>query len=158
MLGRRWGDTFDGTSVDLVDAGRPAGVTSSMCVCVCVCACVRVCVCVFVCVCVCVCACLRVCACVCLRACRSLYTLYIYIYIYIYKVLRGPEPGPRARGSVFGSAPRVAAFPLTAFDLKCPRYPLSLAARRVAPGVWRFAFGALRGVFCANVAPSALYI
>ena len=125
-------------------------VSVRVCVCVRVCARVRVCVCVFVCVC----ACLRVCACVCLRACRSLYTLYIYIY----KVLRGPEPGPRARGSVFGSAPRVAAFPLTAFDLKCPRYPLSLAARRVAPGVWRFAFGALRGVFCANVAPSALYI
>ena len=115
-----------------------------LCVCLCVCLCVLMCVIV----------CVLACVCVRVFACMSLPLHFIFIY----KVLRGPEPGPRARGSVFGSAPRVAAFPLTAFDLKCPRYPLSLAARRVAPGVWRFAFGALRGVFCANVAPSALYI
>ena len=35
---------------------------------------------------------------------------------------------------------------------------MALRGARVAAGVWRFALGALRGVFCANVAPSTLYI
>ena len=43
--------------------------------------------------------------------------------LYIYKVLRAPQPGPRAPDSVFWSAARKAAFSLTALDFSCSRYP-----------------------------------
>ena len=80
-----------------------------------------------------------------LRKCRSLCTLYIDIY----KVLRVPEPTPRACHSVFRSAARVIAFLLTALDSHCPRYP------GFGPGKLRACGSAIRVLAGAAASASA---
>ena len=112
---------------------------------VCVCANVRLCVYVFCCVALfcCVFVCVSVCVCVraCVRVCVGVFVSVPFCY---------PGFGPRKYMAPF-TAPQSP-------ERRSGVRAESLAARRVAPGVWRIAFGAQRGIFCANVAPSTLYI